>query len=105
MTAELSRAERLARAMENVLSGDRLVDRRLAAETRNELREQDALISELRFALAKTLAMLDELKAESGRPYDCGEKDPFRMGEWFEAEDLEAMEAARSILSEFGGIG
>jgi len=105
MIAELSAAERLARAMDNVLSGDRLFDRKLATQTRNELRRQDAKISELRFALSRTLAMLDELKAESGRPYDYGEEDPFRMGEWFEAEDVEAMEAARSILSEFGGMG
>lgn len=50
---------------------------------------------ELRAALRKCVDMLDALVAESGRGYGYGEEDPFRMGEWFEAEDLAFIEEAR----------
>jgi hypothetical protein len=54
-------------------------------------------------ALRKCVAMLDALVKESGRGVDWGEEDPFRMGEWFEDQDLANIEAARAALAELKG--
>jgi hypothetical protein len=50
-------------------------------------------------ALRECVAMLDALVKESGRGVDWGEEDPFRMGEWFEDQDLASIEAARATLA------
>jgi hypothetical protein len=56
-------------------------------------------------ALRKCVAMLDALVKESGRGVDWGEEDPFRMGEWFEDQDLANIEAARAALAAWEGRG
>ena len=62
----------------------------------NELEAENA---GLRKMLGNTVAMLDALVTESGRGVEYGEEDSFRMGEWFEAEDIAQIEAARAALS------
>lgn len=53
-TAEkLTKAEKLARAMDNVRSGNRIFDRQLAAQVSNELRAQAREIDRLTAALAE----------------------------------------------------
>ncbi len=48
--------------------------------------------------LLTLVQMLDDLVVESGRGIEYGEEDPFRMGEWFEADDMEVIELARATL-------
>ena len=54
-------------------------------------------------ALEAAIAMLDALKAESGRDIEWGEEDPFRMGEWFESQELTAMENMRAAIAKAKG--
>ena len=54
-------------------------------------------------ALVKCVAMLEALKAESGRPVEWGEEDAFRMGEWFEKDDLIAIDAAHAAIARATG--
>jgi len=54
-------------------------------------------------ALRVTLKHLDGLITESGREIEWGHEDPFRMGEWFEPEDLAEIEAARAFLAALKG--
>ena len=61
----------------------------IAAESRAE---------RLEAALHNCVGMLDQLVAESGRDIEWGAEDPFRMGEWFEPEDLAQIEQARAAL-------
>ena len=56
-------------------------------------------------AVGPCLKLLDGLVAESGRSIEWGEEDPFRMGEWFEPEDLAAIERLRAILRAMEGRG
>ena len=49
-------------------------------------------------SVEKCLSLLDGLVAESGRQVEWGEEDPFRMGEWFDADDLAALATARAAL-------
>ena len=49
----LTKAEKLARAMDNVRSGNRIFDRQLAAQVSNELRAQAKEIERLTDALAE----------------------------------------------------
>ena len=44
--AEISKAEKLARAMENVMSGGRDFNMQLAAQIRNELRRLDRIVED-----------------------------------------------------------
>lgn len=60
--------------------------------------EQADETERLREALAPCVKMLLALVAESGRGVEWDEEDAFRMGEWFEQEDLAAIEAARKAL-------
>lgn len=66
------------------------------------LLERDAALraenERLRAALRNCIGLLDGLVAESGRSIEWGEEDPFRMGEWFEVEDLEQIKEARAAL-------
>lgn len=55
--------------------------------------------AKMREALAPCVKLLLGLVAESGRSVGWGEEDSFRMGEWFEAEDLAAIKAARAALN------
>jgi hypothetical protein len=56
-------------------------------------------------AVEPCLKLLDDLVAESGRGVEWDEEDPFRMGEWFEREDLAAIERLRAILRVLEGGG
>jgi hypothetical protein len=47
--------------------------------------------------------MLDALKAESGRDVEWGEEDAFRMGEWFEQDEIAAMDASRAAIAKARG--
>ena len=58
---------------------------------------------ELLEALEKTLEMLEELKIESGRGIDWGEEDAFRMGEWFERDEIAAMKIAGAAIAKAKG--
>lgn len=51
----------------------------------------------LRSAASPVIELLDGLVAESGRGVDWGEEDAFRMGEWFEAHDIAAIERLRVL--------
>ena len=62
-----------------------------------------AAAPDLLAALAKCVAMLVALKAESGRSVEWGEEDAFRMGEWFEVDDLRAVDAARAAIAKAPG--
>jgi hypothetical protein len=59
-------------------------------------------VAELVEALRNCVGLLDGLVAESARSIEWGEEDPFRMGEWFEADDLAQIERART-LAKIGG--
>ena len=54
-------------------------------------------------ALRRCVAMLGALVAESGRGVEWGEEDAFRMGEWFERDDLLNIEQARAALAAWEG--
>jgi hypothetical protein len=54
-------------------------------------------------ALERALSMLDALRAESGRGVEWGEEDAFRMGEWFEQDEIAAMDAARAAIAKAKG--
>ncbi len=56
-------------------------------------------VAELVEALRHCVGLLDGLVAESGRSIEWGEEDPFRMGEWFEADDLAKIKRARAALT------
>lgn len=58
-----------------------------------------ARVEGLTGALHNCVGMLDCLVAESGRSIEWGQEDPFRMGEWFEPEDLAQIKQARAALS------
>ena len=55
---------------------------------------RDAVIA----GLHNCISILDCLIAESKRSIGYDEEDPFRMGEWFEDEELTQIEKARSAL-------
>ena len=61
------------------------------------------VVAELVEAAKRLLFMVDALKAESGRGIEYGEEDPFRMGEWFDDEELQHIEQARAVLAKLGG--
>lgn len=65
---------------------------------RFELEDAEAEVEKLRGALHNCVGMLDCLVAESGRSIEWGQEDPFRMGEWFEPDDLKQLEQARAAL-------
>jgi hypothetical protein len=54
-------------------------------------------------AAGDLLFMLDALKVESGRGIEYGYEDAFRMGEWFEDEDLSRIEHARAAIRALKG--
>lgn len=60
---------------------------------------RDEVIARLVKAVHNCVGMLDQLVAESGRLVEWGAEDPFRMGEWFEPEDLAQIESARAALA------
>jgi len=60
--------------------------------------QQRVRAERLEAALHNCVGMLDQLVAESGRDIEWGAEDPFRMGEWFEPEDLAQIEQARTAL-------
>jgi len=62
-----------------------------------------AAAPELLEALEKALEMLEELKIESGRGVDWGEEDAFRMGEWFEHDEIAAMKIAGAAIAKAKG--
>ena len=62
-----------------------------------------AAAPELLEALEKALEMLEELKIESGRGIDWGEEDAFRMGEWFERDEIAAMKIAGAAIAKAKG--
>lgn len=62
------------------------------------LRGTEERVERLEAALHNCVGMLDQLVAESGRDIEWGAEDPFRMGEWFEPEDLAQIEQARAAL-------
>ncbi len=70
----------------------------LALSRGEALAKAEAEIARLRAMLGSALDMLDELVAESGRGYDWGEEDAFRMGEWFDDSDLSFLAEARAVL-------
>ena len=77
---------------------ERIRTRQLADET--TLREAaEAEVEKLRGALHNCVGMLDCLVAESGRSIEWDQEDPFRMGEWFEPDDLKQLAQARAALS------
>ena len=83
--------------MSDIISGVLIPE----ATYREMMAERAALTSEverLRAALCDCINLLDGLVAESGRSIEWGEEDPFRMGEWFETEELEQIEEARAAL-------
>lgn len=57
-----------------------------------------ATTPELLDALDVCVSMLVALEAESGRDIPHGEEDPFRMGEWFEADDKAFIAYARNLV-------
>ena len=61
-------------------------------------KEAEARAERLEAALHNCVGMLDQLVAESGRDIEWGAEDPFRMGEWFEPEDLAQIKQARTAL-------
>ena len=61
--------------------------------------KEKARAERLEAALHNCVGMLDQLVAESGRDIEWGAEDPFRMGEWFEPEDLAQIKQARAALS------
>jgi hypothetical protein len=74
--------------------------------TKDELLANARLIAaapELLEALEKALEMLEELKIESGRGIDWGEEDAFRMGEWFERDEIAAMKIAGAAIAKAKG--
>ena len=56
-------------------------------------------VDPLREALRACVNMLLDLVEESGRSVDYGEEDPFRMGEWFDHDDITAIDKARAALA------
>ena len=60
---------------------------------------RDEVIKKLVGAVHNCVGMLDQLVAESGRLVEWDAEDPFRMGEWFEPEDLAQIESARAALA------
>lgn len=72
------------------------VAKRIEAEARAE--QLAATNERLEAALHNCVGMLDQLVAESGRDIEWGAEDPFRMGEWFEPDDLKQLEQARAAL-------
>ena len=68
------------------------------------LAAKDAEISTLKAKMEPLVGLLTGLVAESSRYVGYGEEDTFRMGEWFEAHDLAAIEAARAALSSTEGV-
>lgn len=61
-------------------------------------------LSDVKAKMEPLVGLLTGLVAESGRDVGYGEEDTFRMGEWFEAHDLAAIEAARAALSTTEGV-
>lgn len=72
------------------------------AALKDEAAKLDVQVLHLGDALRDCLSILDALIKESGREIEWGEEDPFRMGEWFEADDLARIKAARAALSAEG---
>jgi len=77
---------------------------RLAAQAYQKQAEDDvaalrARVEALEAALKPCVSLLDGLIAESKRSIDWGEEDSFRMGEWFEKEELESIEKARALIA------
>lgn len=77
-------------------------DEFLNSAWRNGIAKQSAEASNarLRKALLPCINMLDSLVIESGKSVDYDAEDAFRMGEWFEDEELAAIEIARTTLEE-----
>lgn len=75
----LTKAEKLARAMDNVRSGNRIFDRQLAAQVSNELRAQAKEIDRLTAALAEAedrgAAQMRERAADEVVNQDCSAGD------------------------------
>jgi hypothetical protein len=92
LMADRDRAE----ARVEVLVREAILDAKLLADTQ-------ALLDKAVVALRDCADLLDGLVAESGRSIEWGEEDPFRMGEWFEPEDLAKIERARAALAEIEG--
>lgn len=49
--------------------------------------------------LQRCVTMLDALIVESGRTIEHDEEDRFRMGEWFDKEELEHIAEARNVAN------
>lgn len=60
---------------------------------------RDEVIARLVEAVHDCVGLLDQLVAESGRLVEWDAEDPFRMGEWFEPEDLAQIESVRAALA------
>ena len=77
----------------------------LRAENQRIEAERDALrakVARLEGALHNCVGMLDCLVAESGRSIEWDQEDPFRMGEWFEPDDIKQLAQARAALIDRG---
>ena len=66
----------------------------------DRIEELEAKLTKAVDAFSPCVDMLDALVAESGRYVEYGEEDAFRMGEWFEPEELQSIEHARAALAE-----
>jgi hypothetical protein len=60
---------------------------------------RDEVIARLVSSVHNCIGMLDLLVADSGMSVDWDAEDPFRMGEWFEKEDIEQLEEARAAIA------
>lgn len=58
-----------------------------------------AKVAALVEALGDCVKMLEALIVESGRGIEWGHEDAFRMGEWFEAEDIAKIDRARAAIT------
>lgn len=82
------------RATPSALDADALAKLIREAEARGMERAAKA-----KDALSDCLFMLAQLQAESGRELEDGEEDPFRRGEWFQADDLMTINNAKAVFN------
>lgn len=74
--------------------------------TKVQLAECEARLRKAVEALRSCVSILNATVEESGRSIEWGEEDPFRMGEWFDENDIAYILSARAVLAEIekGGV-